>query len=263
MKKSLPAPEILRMSSLLVDRGPRLALVVVLALTCGCDDGVTDRPVRSPAKSSPEPTRVAAAKKVVVGTNVDLEVSPGKRRVLVYAEVCLRQGPLEQLLTRKNRKEHEAILAAEVDARKVHEALILAGAKEGKPVQWLPQYQAAVGTPIKITLTYLDKHGREKTVPARSWIKDLKTGKEMSTDWVFAGSRLIENPLDKDAPKHYLANDGDVICICNFESALLDVPVQSSKADADRGFEAWTDRIPPVGTKVVVALEPMLPEKKK
>ena len=40
-----------------------------------------------------------------------------KRRVLVNAEVCLREGQLELFLCRKQTKEHEAILAADVDAR--------------------------------------------------------------------------------------------------------------------------------------------------
>lgn len=231
-------------------------LAIGLAVATGCDDGTTTE--RSGARA-PAPTadRPPEAKKVVVGTNVDLEVAATGRRVLVYAEVCLRQGPLEQLLTRKHRKEHEAILAADADARKIHEALILAGAKEGEPVRWLPKYQPASGTPIRVSLRYVGAQGKEKVVPARSWIKDIKTGKELASDWVFAGSRLVENALDKDAPKHYLANDGDVICVSNFESALLDLPVKSSKADVDRGYEAWTERIPPLGTKVVVILEPI------
>ena len=74
---------------------------------------------------------------------------------------------------------------------------------------------------------------------------------------------LVENPLDKDAPKTYLANDGDIICVSNFEGALLDVPIKSSKDDADRGYEAWEDRIPAIGTEVTVILEPVIAEKPK
>lgn len=242
--------------------GRRLGVLLVgLALLAGCDDGVSERSVaRAPA---PPTSRPAEAKKVAVGTNVDLEVEAGVRRVLVYAVVCLRQGQLEQLLTRKNRKEHEAILAADVDARKIHEALILAGAREGEPVRWVPKFQPASGTTVRVSLRYLDGRGKEKVVPAGSWIRETKTAKELAADWVFAGSRLVDSPLDPNAPKHYLANDGDVICVANFESALLDLPMKSSKDDPDRGFEAWTERIPPVGTKVVVILEPRVPDKKK
>jgi hypothetical protein len=235
-------------------------LFLALLVCAGCDDAPADRKAgKKPAAPAAEPPE---GKKVKVGENVYLEVLPGSRRVLIDAEVCLREGPLEQLLTRKNKKEHEAILAADIDARKAHEAIILAGAREGAPVRWVPRFRPPTGTTVKITLVYESK-GKKVAVPARSWVKNQKTGKELECDWVFAGSMLVENPLDKNAPKHYLANDGDVICVANFESAMLDLPIKSSKDDAERGYDAWTARIPPVGTKVRVILEPVLPAKKK
>lgn len=235
---------------------PRLfaGLVVTLLACAGCDDA-PPKPAAKPSAPKPEPAE--EGKRVKVGENVYLEILPVSRRVLVNAEVCLREGPLEQLLTRKNRKEHEAILSADIDARKLHEALILAKAKEGSPVRWLPKFRAPTGTPVKITLEYESK-GKKVRVPARSWVKNTKTGKELGTDWVFAGSMLVDNALDPNAPKHYLANDGDVICVANFESALLDLPTESSKDDAERAYDAWTERIPPLGTKVTVILEPVL-----
>src|SRR5437763_2455437 len=62
-------------------------------------------------------------KRVKVGKNVVFEVEGDKKRVLVEAEVCLREGALEQLVTKKQTKEHEAILAADVDARHINAAL--------------------------------------------------------------------------------------------------------------------------------------------
>ena len=80
--------------------------------------------------------------------------------------------------------------------------------------------------------------------------------------------KLIEGLTQKDftnledgKPDYYLANDGDVICVANFESALLDLPFNSSKADAERSFIAFTERIPPKDTKVTLLLEPVLPKK--
>ena len=45
------------------------------------------------------------------------------------------------------------------------------------------------------------------------------------------------------------------------QPALLDLPIKSSKANSELAFEANTERIPPVGTKVTVIFEPV-PEKK-
>jgi hypothetical protein len=235
---------------------PALAGAILLG-TLGCEGGASDREEPRPR----EKEKPVEAKKVIVAPNIFLEVQGTRRRVLVSASVCLREGALEQLMCRKNTKEHEAVLTADIDARKLHEALILAGATEGSPVRFRPRYRPATGSTIKISLAYEEK-GQQKTVRAQEWIKNLKSGKTLDSDWVFAGSQLVDNPLDPGKPKLYLANDGDVICVSNFETALLDLPIESSKDDADRAYVAFTERIPPLETKVTVILEPV-PDAKK
>ena len=81
-----------------------------------------------------------------------------------------------------------------------------------------------------------------------------KTTKELDSDWVFAGSKILDD-MNNPGRKLYLANDGDVICLSNFDTAMLDLPVASSKDNANLDFEAWTDRIPKLGTKVTVVLQ--------
>lgn len=240
--------------------------LLVLALTSvslmpGCE-GANPRE-ETPAKGKTgdkdkSPIPKAESKKTEIGKNVFLEVLPDKkRRVLVNAEVCLREGQLEQLLCRRHTKEHEAILTADVDARTIHAGLIAAGAKEGSPVRFVPEYRAASGSTIKVSVQYKDKD-KVVTAPAQSWIKKARDDKPLESDWVFAGSRFVTNPLDPDGKKHYLANDGDVICVSNFETALLDLPIKSPKDNADLAFVVNTERIPPMGTQVVVILEPVV-----
>ncbi len=247
---------------------PSLCYLACLTLTAavqtlGCESAA-EREVGKPKSQAGERGQVGEAKKVAMGKNVYLEVLPDKkRRVLVNAEVCLREGQLELFLCRRQTKEHEAILTADVDARKIHAALIAAGAVEGSPVRFVPNYRPASGTKIEITLQYEAKDKKPITVSAKSWIKDAKKKAILESDWVFAGSHLVANPLDPDGPKHYLANDGDVICVSNFETALLDLPIKSPKDDADRIFVANTERIPPVETKVVVILTPIVEAKKE
>jgi hypothetical protein len=214
-----------------------------------------------PAPQSAAPTQQGATKKVPIGNNVWLELEGSKRRVVFNARVCFREGPLEQLLCRKNTKEHEAILAADVDARDIHRALLLTGAKEGSPVRYQPKFQAPSGSAIRVTLRFEDK-GKVKTVPAQQWVRDRQSRKELEYDWVFAGSVLLDNVFEKGGPPLYAANGGDVICVSNFEDAMLDLPINSSKDNSDLEFEAWTDRIPPLDTKVVVILEPIARSKK-
>jgi hypothetical protein len=182
--------------------------------------------------------------------------------VLINAFVCLREGMLEQLLCRAGTKEHESILSAEIDAKLVHAALMAAGAEPGKPVQFRPQYAPASGTVIKVSLQY-EKGGKTVIVPAQKWVRTIKTQKELTHNWVFAGSMLFNNSFQPDAPPIYAANDGDVICVANFESAMLDLPIPSSADNDDLDFEAFTERIPPEGTNVIIILEPVVPANKK
>ena len=88
---------------------------------------------------------------------------------------------------------------------------------------------------------------------------DQSQPREMKADWVFAGSGFY---VDEDTgAKHYLAEDGDLICVANFSGAMLDLSIASSASDAERNFEAYTERIPPKETSVTVELIPV-PEPK-
>ena len=194
------------------------------------------------------------------------KAADGTRRVHILAEVCLRPGALlEVLLCKAMTKEHESILHADVDARLIHAALEAAGARAGAPAQFFDEktdkeeYKPASGTTIKITLTYY-KDGKLHTEPARHWVRDVQTRKEMAHDWVFAGSRLYTRD-EPDAKPYYCANNGDVISIANSVESMLDLPIKSSDKNAELAFEPYRGRIPPLRTKVLVTLEPVVPKK--
>ncbi len=234
------------------------ALAVVTLVGCTADDPAPKKdPVPAP------PSSAAPAKKVEVGKNVFLEIEGEQRRVLVEAYVCLRKGQLEQFLTRKRTKEHEAILAADVDARNIHTALTLAKAEPGAPVRFfdpvnmVPKYEPARGAVIKVSVEYKDQQGQTRRHPAQQWIRSFKTQKDLEHDFVFGGSQLIPDPLDDKKPPYYAANWGDVICVSNFDTAMLDLPINSPKDNDDLAFEAHTERIPPLETRVLVILEPV------
>lgn len=235
-----------------------LLFLPVLVLAAGCwpaSTGAATTP-QTPASGS---AATPPSKKIPIGKNVFLEIQGQKRRVLINAYVCQQQALLEQFLTRKLTKEHEAILAADADARHIHAALVAAGAEPGSPVQYRP-YRPARGSVIKVYVQYRDKEGKLVTLPAQKWIRHVKTKKELEYDWVFAGSRLSPAP-DPKSPPFYEANVGDVICVSNFDTAMLDLPIPSSQANDELEFEAYTERIPPLGTPVTVILEPVLAKK--
>ena len=84
----------------------------------------------------------------------------------------------------------------------------------------------------------------------------------MTADWVFSGSGFFEE--EGSGERHYLAESGDLICVANFATATLDVKEKSSaNSEGGLSYEAWEERVPPLGTKVRVELIPVKPGEKK
>lgn len=193
----------------------------------------------------------------------EIGVVDGKKKVIRFGlicEVCLREGPLEVFLCKKGTKEHEAILRVDADAQFIHAALEAAGAKHGKPTQFVnptteqPEYKPATGDKIKVLVHYRHR-GQMRTHPAQEWIWDRNKKIALPYDWVFAGSITIADP--DTGRKFYGANSGDIISISNFPYSLLEIPVEISKDDASLTYEARTARIPPLWSKVWVILQPV------
>ena len=119
--------------------------------------------------------------------------------------------------------------------------------------EFVPKFRPPAGSPITIELRW-QQDGKLRTADARDWVWDEKTKSPLAIDWVFAGSVLYEDRITKKPI--YAADDGDVITVANFASAILDLPIASSANDAERMFTANAQKIPPVGTEVFVVLSP-------
>lgn len=188
-----------------------------------------------------------------LGRSLWLDAGPGPRRLVLRARVVFREGPLEHLLCSRGTKEHEAILATDAPPAQIHAGLLLTGAEPGGPVRYKPDFAPPHGPAIAVTVRWMEGD-KVREADARSWIRDDKTGKALDVDWVFAGSILYEDPVTKKPA--YAAEDGDLVTVANFASAILDLPVVSSADDADRSFVAFTEQIPPLGTEVQIILNP-------
>ena len=184
----------------------------------------------------------------------DIWLDDKRKAVVIDGEVCLREGQLEMFACPKGTKEHESIVSLNCTAEEAHAALLAAGAKQGTTVKFDPEYKPATGQIIDVVVLWLDEKGMKHKVRAQEWVKHAKTEKELAFDWVFAGSGFWTDEMT--GKKHYMANSGDLICVSNFNTATLDLPVESSDANASLMFVAFTDRIPARGTKLRVVLIP-------
>ena len=218
-----------------------LALVLVVPTAPPADDGA-----KTKAQSlQPDPSWKS------LGRN--LWFDPTVNKVVLRARVVLREGYLEHFMCSKGTKEHEAILATDAVPHRIHAGLLLTGAEPGHTVRFVPKFEPPTGSTISIELRWL-QDGQAKTSDARQWVKDEKAKAPLAIDWVFAGSEFYADPTTKK--QVYAADEGDLITVANFGSAILDLPMASSADDADRVFVTNTEKIPPLGTEVFVTLGP-------
>lgn len=237
---------------------------------------VEDAPAAPPETASLEEPRVLkvpelpppeGAKRLIPDEFVWVDVK--RRLVYVDGYVALRDGYLEMFACPANTKEHESIVAVRSRAQTVHAGLLAVGAKPGHPVEYQPEFRPATGDVIEVEVLWLDEkqlvelaeHGLEprqelawKRARAQEWIRNLKTKKQMTEPWVFGGSGFWKE--ESTGRRHYMAEAGDLICVSNFTTAMLDVPIESSQANEGLLFAADEAKIPPLGAPVRLVLSP-------
>ena len=77
----------------------------------------------------------------------------------------------------------------------------------------------------------------------------------LTAKFVFTGSRW--DTIDDSGKRRYAAEDGYLITVANFSSAMIDIAEESSSSDGSQTYEAWTERIPAKGTPVILELAPV------
>ena len=176
------------------------------------------------------------------------------KRVYCDGYVAMREGPLEMFACPAGTKEHESVVATIARSSEVHAALLAIGATKGTTVRFRPEYLPATGPRIRVWVAYRTDDQSFQCTDARQWIAD-GDGKPMDVDWVFAGSSEWTDP--SDGVTYYQADAGDLICVSNFTTALMDVPVASSADASDLIYRPLTTAIPERGTPVRLILEPI------
>ncbi len=78
--------------------------------------------------------------------------------------------------------------------------------------------------------------------------------REFEHRFVFAGSGFY---TDDEGKRWYMAESGNVVCVANFGDAMIDVAAESSADGAGLMFEPYTERIPELGTEVILEMVPV------
>ena len=192
------------------------------------------------------------------------------KTAVLHGAVGLNRGPLELFactgrVTRdrsfKDRvfadgpKAHESVLVFDIIPHLMHAALLASGAQPGKPAVFSPEFIPPSGTSIEVTLRWKDGEGKVQQTTAGEWVLDEQSKETMKTPFVFTGSMFMVN---RDGRRMYMGDaDGELICVSNFPSAVMDVPIESSGDNNSRLFIANEAKIPPCGTPVTMILKPI------
>ena len=244
------------------------------------DDAVLSAdPAATPDASATVEPVAAKSKLTRLDPKAEVWVDGPNRRVIVGGSICLRSGQLEMFACPKGTKEHESIVAVNAPAYLIHAALLSIGARNGHPVQYEPVYRAAEGSEIRVDVIWKTadspadtsadspakdtnkaadtaaggaEKGKVMRIDARQLIRHVREQKPLATHWVVAGSNFWQD--ETTGERFYQAEGGELICLSNFSTATLDLPVLSPHDNADLLYEAWTERIPPLGTRVRLVL---------
>ncbi|NBX30381.1 hypothetical protein EBR04_08080 [bacterium] len=199
---------------------------------------------------APAPDRHPELKRLSPAEEVWIDVA--KQEVVVGGRIAMADGPIEVFACPEKTKEHEAVVATRSSARLIHAALLAIGLDPGSPVSFDPDYVAARGPAVAIRMRWKDAAGAVQEGRAQDWIRNAETGKPLAADWVFAGSTFWQDP--QDGQEYYQADGGDLVCVSNFPTATLDLPIESSQSNDALLFEAFAGRVPPRGTDVEMIL---------
>lgn len=175
------------------------------------------------------------------------------KQVMVRGRICLQEGPLEMFACPGTTKAHESVIASEAKASEIHACLEAIGFPPGKPVQWDPEYTPAQGPLVKILVGW-QEGDKFVQVNAREMVKVSGTDKPLEKDWVFGGSQIYHDNVSGE--NIYYADSGEMVCLSNFSTAMLDVQLESSDAEGGLLFEANKEKIPLPNTKVYMIFVP-------
>ncbi|MDZ4658822.1 MAG: YdjY domain-containing protein [Bythopirellula sp.] len=210
-----------------------------------------------PKTGEPRPPKIPAPEGAKALPKPDVVwVDTMNKLIYVDGYVSLREGMLEMLACTVGTKEHESVVAVFSRAQTLHAALLALGAEVGHPASFRPKFRPPAGTEIEIEIRWQDKDGKWQSATGQDLVMDIRKQKPMTYPWVFAGSGFWQD--EETGKEFYKAEAGDLICVSNFSTAMLDIPVESSQVNDGLMFEANTEKIPRLGTPVRVVLKPKL-----
>ena len=182
------------------------------------------------------------------------------RTLILPAEVCLRQGPLELFACAEGGKDHESVLRVRCRPELVNLNLILFGLKRGPSH---PVDGGRTGDRV-VALCEWQENGKTTTVRAEDMVWNVATNRPMDrVGWTYVGSKFVpEHDVETGKPtgRSILAAVYGRTLFATFldGAALFETPLPEGVDDST--FTVNEKVVPPRGTSVRLTLRPATPE---
>lgn len=184
--------------------------------------------------------------------------------VRVDARVVLREGPLELFACSPQTKEHESVVSVLARPMHIFQAMGLIGLEPGSPPRYdekQDQWHHAHGEPLDLRVEWRPDD-KLRTARPVEWMIEKKTGRPPgSLDWVFSGSVQRQSAASElsreagaDEPRFAADSEGTVVCVVDFESALISLSTRYSADDAELWLSANPQAIPSPGTRCTLVI---------
>ncbi len=201
-----------------------------------------------------------------------LSLDAARGEVRVDGMVSLNEGWLEQVACLRGTRDHEVLVTTTVQPSAVHGALLLLGATSGAPGSWSwSNGELSLSPPTGTAVDVLVQAGYAEAVPISTWIRGEGNRVFPDKPWRFAGSNFVvaqdvvrdtEGEIIRSTQRDRYEADmsGSLIGIVTFGDEVLGWPqvLPHQLEVQDVLWEAAGDRMPPVGTAVILILRTRL-----
>jgi len=196
----------------------------------------------------------------VIRTLPGIVVDRQAKEVRLAGKIVQQSVGLELFACGKNTREHEAVIVLEARPSHLTFALALLGLEPGRPgfITEGGAFSPAAGEALDLTVRFTVEKGegdqkKEEVVTLPAWRLLRPAGTEVGLtrpiEWVYVGRPEQEALRAAD-------REGTAIGLSNFRDVVIDVPFESTDANADLLYQANPEVVPPVGTPVEIIIRP-------
>lgn len=237
-------------------------LLIVASVLAGCsgDSASRTEPNAHPPQEPANQVEIAPEIKTVQLPGVLVNMTD--RYVETEGRICLRNGLLELIATLPAGKEHESIVSLQTVPSNLHAGLLMLGLEPGEPGQW-NYYEDRIetidptGDRVRVTLL-MQKGADWQEKPIHHFVVDRERQKNLpASEFVFAGSRVVESEEEGGEPIYLADRTGDVIALVSFGTEVLAWPKAASEANESLIWLADPDALPELGAKVKLRIYPV------